>query len=565
MKNHIHIHTSRTLRLAAVAALLSSSTALGQTWTGDISGNWTDTGNWSSAPAFDTSTDLTFYQAGAGNLDNFLGGAKTARSIIFNADADANVGINLNDGDSAASDLTLQAASGSAGITVASGASGNFTIGNAGVGSAFGNLALASDLLVNHAGTGTLLINQPVSGSTVGITKSGAGTLNLSADNSPFTGNLTLSQGTLLSTGNSTTTTQNSIGSPTLITYDGGTLHMLSSQARSLPGNMTVTAATGSTLIWENPTDTGRNLSIGGAGSVLSLDGNLRIQNLSANASLQNVVNITRVITGAGTLTYEGSSPINSIDDNYSGAGLGRIQMGGNNTGWSGGFVLAKGAGIFSGMSATISPFGTGSITLGVTADSAGAGLSFSSGAAAASINEIPNDIIVRTGGFRSLRGTGNQTYSFGGNVTLEGILNMDMAMTNGGRYMRLTGNISGNGGLDITRSGSGDYVALTGNNTFTGNITVNTSSELRVNTSSTGSGNGVPDTAAITLTATGSELRIQTDETIGSLASTGVFGNLVLSQWRRDRASHTDHRIQQRQHFIQWQQHRQRHPYQDR
>jgi hypothetical protein len=96
----------RALRASAMAAFLSGSAAFSQTLTGANSGNWTDPGNWSSAPAFDSTTDLSFYQAGAGNLGNFTGGNLTARSLTFNDDADASVNVRLTT--AAANDVPAQ-------------------------------------------------------------------------------------------------------------------------------------------------------------------------------------------------------------------------------------------------------------------------------------------------------------------------------------------------------------------------------------------------------------------------------------------------------------------------
>ncbi|MFM8765595.1 MAG: autotransporter-associated beta strand repeat-containing protein, partial [Spartobacteria bacterium] len=80
----------------------------------------------------------------------------------------------------------MQAASGDAGLTVESGATGNYTIGS----STHGSVILGSNLTISHNGTGTLAIERPVTGA-FRLTKNGTGTLTLSGANT-FTDGLTL-------------------------------------------------------------------------------------------------------------------------------------------------------------------------------------------------------------------------------------------------------------------------------------------------------------------------------------------------------------------------------------
>ncbi|MFM8715624.1 MAG: hypothetical protein ACKOF3_02410, partial [Spartobacteria bacterium] len=152
----LQIRIAVLLALAASAALAPQARA--QTWTGTTDGNWGTAANWGgSLPAFSTSTDIVFGASNANTSSSaspsFLGtSARTIRSLTFNASADADVFIRLTDANgSTQRNLTLQAASGDAGLTVESGATGNYTIGS----STHGSVILGSNLTVSHDGTGT--------------------------------------------------------------------------------------------------------------------------------------------------------------------------------------------------------------------------------------------------------------------------------------------------------------------------------------------------------------------------------------------------------------------------
>ena len=69
------------------AALLLAVSATAQTWSGGSSALWSDSGNWSAAPASGTSTQLTFGGAG-GSSQNDLG-LFAFKSIVFNSGSGA--------------------------------------------------------------------------------------------------------------------------------------------------------------------------------------------------------------------------------------------------------------------------------------------------------------------------------------------------------------------------------------------------------------------------------------------------------------------------------------------
>jgi fibronectin-binding autotransporter adhesin len=519
MKPAIKFLTGLTAALLTTTAAIQAQTF---TWSGNTSANWNQAGNWiRSSDGDDTVTpvagaDIVFYSY-ANNLTTFMGSQRTVGNLTFNADADQDISVRLTTGvaNTTAGNLTFTSAASN--LTVESGAEANITIGV----SANGNTILAGDLTVGHNGSGTLLLNRPVieTGGNRSITKNGSGTLQLTALNT-FSGALNINAGKVLAS----RATVEDINSASSVNLGNGTLHVQAINAsKSYTTPITTLAGSNNTLIYENTSLTTYNMTLGAAGA-LTMAGNLAIQNISANQSAQNVVVNGRAMTGAGNLSYSSYNNITSINDAYS---LGRTQVTGDNSGFSGNFSVLRGVANFTQGTATNS-VGTGALILGTTADAFGAGVYFNPGGTVGT-KSIENNIIVRSGGFRSLRSVGDFTFQYNGTITLEGDLNVDMAMTTTGtRNVQLRGDISGVGGLDITRSGAlGDYVLVAGNNTYQGGTTINGNSELRV---SSASGNGIPDTSNVILTAAGSELRTQTAETIGSLASTGVFGNLVLT-----------------------------------
>lgn len=137
------------------------------------------------------------------------------------------------------------------------------------------------------------------------------------------------------------------------------------------------------------------------------------------------------------------------------------------------------------------------------------------------------NDIIVRSGGFRTLRGGSDNSYIFSGSVALEGDLNVHNGLFFTDKTMTLTGDISGVGGLSITESGNPNFTRLTGNNTYTGATLIGNGAVLNINSAS---GNAIGDSSAVTLGGAGAALVFNTtDETVGSIASSGTDGVINL------------------------------------
>jgi len=86
---------------------------------------------------------------------------------------------------------------------------------------------------------------------------------------------------------------------------------------------------------------------------------------------------------------------------------------------------------LFSNPSVVGAAAGTGDIIIGATGDATGAGLTFFTGAANGPTLTHANDIIVNSGGFRSIKcGTTNHSVRFTGSVTLNGNLNLRQLWT---------------------------------------------------------------------------------------------------------------------------------------
>jgi autotransporter-associated beta strand protein len=320
------------LALASIAALAVPA-AQAQTnyfWDGgDLSNN-----SWGAANNWDPNTVPTFNNQAVLNFNNttrptsVLGGAdRTVRSIVFGADMDSSFSVGFWTSPNTVRNLTMDTdvVAGSASINVLSGATGNITLGvNAGS-TVYGNLILADNLDVDHNGTGTLLINRPITGA-FGITKSGSGTMVLSGTNT-YTGNTTVSAGTLLING-------------------------------STAADSAVTVASGATL--------GGNGSIGGA---VTVSGNLNPGTSPGDLTLNDAL----TLNSTATLTLEITGIGGAAFDRLIGDGANTFTFGGtlalDNTGYSA--TLGDTITVFSNWSALAGTFNS------ITGTDLGGGLSW--------------------------------------------------------------------------------------------------------------------------------------------------------------------------------------------
>jgi len=488
--------------------------------------SWGAATNWVGdvAPSFGTSANLIF-----NNLtrpDNDLGNPRTVRSIFFGADMDGDFTINFRTLPTAgaAAALTLQAASGNASITVDSGATGNLNLGWSGTSTAGGALVLGSNLDITHNGSGNLIFSRQITGAN-GFTKTGTGTMIVANFNTnSFTGVANFNGGRAIF-GN-TATPNNDLNSASAVNLGGGILEIrtTSDNNKTLTPSTTVSAA--STLAYNNTAATDKSLTVSTGAMVL--DSNLTVQNISSPASGNNIINISRNLTGNGSLVTDTYNNVSSGAVAFSG---GRIQLQGDNSGWNGDLVVAKGTAQYVG-ALSLSYAGNGGITIGATGDAFGAGLGFNS--ASADIN-LTKAITVSTGGTRLIRnnsGPGSSNnITLGGLVTLNGNLTLDHAGLGADKALTVSGNVSGGGGLNVTFVGphpiASSSVQLSGNNNYTGATTIGTDAVLKINSAS---GNAIGDSSAVTLDGAGASLVFNTtDETVGSIASSGNNGAINL------------------------------------
>jgi autotransporter-associated beta strand protein len=178
----------------------------------------------------------------------------------------------------------------------------------------------------------------------------------------------------------------------------------------------------------------------------------------------------------------------NNIASSANDYGLGRVSLSQDNSAWSGNLTIAKGTLSLQGTSLTGQQTGSGLLTLGTEGDSFGAGLTYFSSAATTTSFLVNNDIVVTSGGFRSIKG-GNTDHGLilNGDVTLNGNLNVDHILSST-RSIAFGGNITGAGGLDITRSGGSatSSVTLAGTNSYLGATTIASGARLSIGTGGT-------------------------------------------------------------------------------
>ncbi len=196
----------------AAVGFSPSTQAASLTWGGATNGTWNTTTNWTPNQAPTTADALTI-----------LGPANAAGALTINVDSASAVG-SLNITDTAAvvlsnttsgSNQTLSLGGAVTGLTTGAGA---VTIGSAVANQAV-NIALGASQTWN-IGAGGMTVNNPIGGSTFGLTKTGSGLLTLTGANT-FTGTTTINLGTLNLGGG---TASGSINSTIILALGGGSL-----------------------------------------------------------------------------------------------------------------------------------------------------------------------------------------------------------------------------------------------------------------------------------------------------------------------------------------------------
>lgn len=317
-------HISVAAFAAAILAFSSSVHAQSLNWLGGNGTNasWGAAGNFNGTFVSSNTTDLTFDNVTRATTNSW-GGNRTVRSITFGD----NIDVTWTTATTNATVLTFSAASGNASLNILSGATGNITFGPVGA-EVTGSQSLTSNLDINHNGSGLLSWQRQVSGAG-GITKLGSGTMQMSAPNAnSFTGPVNVNAGRLIAANTASAT--GDFGTASAVNLGGGTLEIRTTSAlnKSVTANTTVSAA--STLVYNNTTNTSQTLAL--STGTMALSANLTVQNISSNTTLANNINISRNVTGAGSMIVDNYTSVTNGDSDLT---LGRVNLSGNNTGWS--------------------------------------------------------------------------------------------------------------------------------------------------------------------------------------------------------------------------------------
>ncbi len=161
--------------------------------------NWGTPGNWDNdtLPSFGSGADIVF--AGGLQPSNFLGSARTIRSLTFNSAADSTVTIRTTSTatSTTAANLTFDGGGAGAAVTVDADSAGAHIIG---VNATGGSIVLADNLIITNSGTEQIQFAREIVGSGKSITKEGPGRIILgtaSSGSSTFSGGVILNGGVI--------------------------------------------------------------------------------------------------------------------------------------------------------------------------------------------------------------------------------------------------------------------------------------------------------------------------------------------------------------------------------
>ncbi|EDY17000.1 autotransporter-associated beta strand repeat protein [Chthoniobacter flavus Ellin428] len=480
--------SSRALRrfiLAnTIAGLVVTSLATTNLFIG--SGSWNTPGNWSQnhVPG---SSDALFFNSPA-QLDNQLNGSFTAQTWSFDTGS-SSFNVNANTSSATPQTLTLTGGTNANGgadlISLSAKTTGTITLGGtAGVGTltiAFG----ATNGTISVANSAAKLVvgaNAHLTGIN-GITKNGAGTLQILSTNS-YTGGTTINFGTIAFA-------NGSLGSGT-ITLNGGGLQWLPGNTQDISGQLGPVGFGGGMLDTNgnNVTFTG---ALTGTGTVNKVGtGTLTLTNASSTAPITLTAGTLALSSpgalGSGTFTLNGGTlSFGALSSASAGAlsGSGSLTLMNNGNQPVNFTVGSNGASTFfsgsiSGQGALFQS-GAGTLTLsGDTSNLTGAiGVNQGTVILAASNVTLPGTMQLSGGNL----GFGNNTAtasigSFGGAApsifSTQNGLGAPVAVTVGGsnNTFGFSGTITGNG--SITKVGSGTMSLSGDSSTFTGGLALN-------------------------------------------------------------------------------------------
>jgi autotransporter-associated beta strand protein len=477
-------HLLRSFLLAASSSLLAVSSASAQsgTWNVDANGTWGTNTNWLSNTIAD----------GSGNTANFTNNITDDRTVSL-------------DGDRTLTNLVFSDSN--------TATAGSWILNNNG--NSANNLILAGTtptITVNALGTDKTATISAIIQGTVGMSKSGAGTLILTSDNT-YTGNTTVSQGTLKITSGGSSYANAYNGSAVVTVQSGAVLELdewnysTSAGLGQLAKEAARIVINGGTIRMNGNTTYGRGVTVGTSGATFeaaaganwtqggAFDFTANSYGTNAPLTFTGAGNgrFEKIFSGGGTLTKSGAGTWTLTGANtYTGA-----------TAINGGTLSAVNIVVSSGNS------NLGNATSSVTLGSAGAQGTLSYTGSSASYTR--GFTIGGAGGGRLDVTNSGQTLTVGtGAVTGSGLFTVG-----GAGNTTITSSLTHTGGL--TKEGAGTLTISGTGHTYTGATNVNAGT-LVVNASIS--------TSDVTVSGTGSTLK--GSGTIGGSVSIGSQGILA-------------------------------------
>ena len=207
-----HCLTNSALALLGLA-LATAAQAVSGNWNVDAAGNWSTATDWTSNP--------TVPGTAAGDVVGLTYNISAARTVTINTTSRTVGTLNIGDPTATFYAYTL-AASGGAHLTFNNSGSGASLVQATTTASDVisAPLTLADNLSINNSSTLTL---SGITSGAYAVTKSGAGTLTLSAANT-YTGGTTINGGVLTVNATETAGTSGPLGKSGTISFGGGTL-----------------------------------------------------------------------------------------------------------------------------------------------------------------------------------------------------------------------------------------------------------------------------------------------------------------------------------------------------
>ncbi|NLQ17935.1 DUF4347 domain-containing protein [Marinomonas sp. M1K-6] len=481
----------------------------------------------------------TFNQTGSGHLTlsgQIAGDGKLIKagggSMTLSANYDSfEGGVQINNG-------TLNAKASTDGLGYGAVTLVGGTLAFSDAGTVGNNITVSADATISNSTDVTL--NGIISGDGA-LTKAGAGTMKLSAEENTHTGNVTVTAGTLAVSGGS------SIGDDSAVTVNSGASLSL------LLGNETIGSLAGVGSV-----SLGYSLTVGNASSttfsgVISSIGTYGINKVGAGTLTLSGANTYTGSTNvsAGTLVASGGSAIADSSaltvasgatfelDSFSyeavgsiaGAGSivgngGTLIVGGNNASTTFSGVISEGSEALA-----LTKLGSGTLTLSASNTYSGSTAVLAGGLSISSDSNLGSGALTLNSGTLSVTGNGANIDNAISLLSNGGVVSVDTGVA-----ATLSGAISGAGSLTKSSAGEGSLI-LSGTNTYTGSTTIN-GGTLTVTDTLNGSGAGAVTVNAGTLEGTGtinSAVTVNATGTLsaGTAANTGTLtinGDVLLN-----------------------------------